>query len=106
MLDGAGPLRILVQIILPQSVPVVATVAMLQFFYIWNEFRISSQYMGLKMNQWLLAPRLQFAAPMPGISPEPGIQSGALLLMIVPVIVLLVFQRFFMQDMVVVGTEK
>jgi hypothetical protein len=47
MLDGAGPLRILAQIILPQSIPVVATVAMLHFFYIWNEFRLSSLYLGL-----------------------------------------------------------
>jgi ABC-type glycerol-3-phosphate transport system permease component len=79
---------------------------MLQFFYIWNEYRLSSQFMGLNMNIWLLAPRLQAAAPNPGLSSEPSVQSGALLLMIVPVIVLLIFQRFFMKDMVVTGTEK
>jgi multiple sugar transport system permease protein len=106
MLDGAGPLRILTQIILPQSIPVVTTVAMLQFFYIWNEFRISGLYMGANYSLWLLAPRLQYGAPMPGSNPQPSVQSGALVLMLVPVIVLLLFQRFFLKDMVVTGTEN
>ncbi len=106
MLDGAGPLRILAQIILPQSIPVVSTVAMLHFFYIWNEFRLSGLYLGNNYNFWLLAPRLQYGSPMPGVNPEPSTQSGALVLMIVPVIVLLAFQRFFLKDMVVTGTEN
>jgi multiple sugar transport system permease protein len=106
MLDGAGPVRILTQIILPQSIPVVTTVAMLHFFYIWNEFRLSSLYLGSTYNFWLLAPRVQLGAPTPGVNPEPAAQAGAVLLMVVPVIVLLVFQRFFMQDMVVTGTEN
>lgn len=106
MLDGAGPLRILTQIILPQSIPVVATVAMLQFFYIWNEIRTVSLYGGVNTNFWPLSLRLQYGAPAFGINPEPGIQSGALLMIIVPVIVLLAFQRFFMQDMAVTGMEK
>ena len=106
MLDGAGPLRILISVILPQSIPVVATVAMLQFFYIWNEFRISSLYMGFNYNFWLLAPRLQYGVPPPGVSGLAMEQASALLLMIVPVIVLLAFQRFFMQDVAVTGMEK
>jgi multiple sugar transport system permease protein len=106
MLDGAGPIRILTQIILPQSIPVVVTVAMLHFFYIWNEFRISSLYLGAKTNYWLLAPRMQFGSFSPGFNPEPSIQAGALILMIVPVLVLLTCQRFFMNDIVVTGAEK
>ena len=106
MLDGAGPLRILTHIILPQSIPVVATVAMLHFFYVWNEFRLSSLYMGLKYDFWLLAPRLQYPITTPGVSGEAALQAKALILMAVPVLILLVFQRFFMQDMAVTGMEK
>jgi len=106
MLDGAGPLRILIQIILPQSIPVVATVAMLHFFYIWNEFRLSSLYMGLNFDFWLLAPRLQYPITIPGVSGEAALQAKALILMVVPIMILFVFQRFFMQDMAVTGTEK
>jgi multiple sugar transport system permease protein len=106
MLDGAGPIRILIQIILPQSIPVVATVAMLHFFYIWNEFRLSSLYLGAYINDWLVAPRVQYGAHSTGFNPEPGVQAGALILMIVPALILLAFQRFFMNDVVVTGLEK
>jgi multiple sugar transport system permease protein len=106
MLDGAGPIRILVQIILPQSIPVVATVAMLHFFYMWNEYRIGSLYEGLNPNFWLLSSRLQSPAIPPGVNPQPALQAAALLLMMVSVLVLLAFQRFFMQDMAVTGMEK
>jgi multiple sugar transport system permease protein len=106
MIDGAGPIRILVQIILPQSIPVVATVSMLHFFYIWNEFRLSSLYLGSNINDWLLAARLQYGFADPGFDPEPGVQAGAMILMIVPVLILLIFQRFFMNDVVVTGAEK
>jgi multiple sugar transport system permease protein len=106
MLDGAGPIQILIKIILPQSIPVVMTVAMLHFFYMWNEFRLSSLYLAGDIDLWLLAARLQYGAPNPFVNPEPATQAGALLLLIVPVIVLLVLQRFFMQDMAVIGTEK
>ena len=34
------------------------------------------------------------------------LQAGALILMIVPVIVLIISQRYFMRDMVVTGMEK
>jgi len=107
MLDGAGPLRILISIILPQSIPVVATVAMLQFFYIWNEFRTTSLYMmGVGTNFRLLSARLQDTIPLPGVSTEALQQASALIMIVVPVLVLLAFQRFFMQDVAVTGTEK
>jgi ABC-type glycerol-3-phosphate transport system permease component len=40
-----------------------------------------------------------------GFTPE-FLQASALLLMVVPIIVLFLSQRFFMQDMVVTGLEK
>ena len=97
MLDGAGPLQILTQVILPQSIPVVATVALLQFFYIWNEVRNVSLYLGMRQDLWLAMYSLQSGPPLtPGVSVEAMLQASALVLLVVPVIVLLVFQRFFM----------
>ena len=105
MLDGAGPLRILVSIIVPQSIPVIATVALLHFFYIWNELRNASLYLLTSPTLRPISYSLQTAATFTGV-PQAALQASALLLMIVPVVVLFVFQRFFMQDMVVTGLEK
>jgi ABC-type glycerol-3-phosphate transport system permease component len=37
-MDGAGPLRIAVEIMLPLAAPALATTAILTFLYAWNEF--------------------------------------------------------------------
>jgi len=104
MLDGAGPLRILTWIIIPQSVPVIATVALLHFFYIWNELRSASLYLGTRPDLRTISFSIQTSQTFL-FTPE-HLEASALVILIVPVIVLFVFQRFFMQDMVVTGQEK
>jgi multiple sugar transport system permease protein len=104
MLDGAGPLRILISVILPQSIPVVTTVALLHFFYIWNETRLSSLYLGIRPDLQLISFAVQRNQSY-FFTPE-ALMVGALLVMIVPVIVLFLAQRLFMQDMIVTQIEK
>lgn len=104
MLDGAGPLRILFQVILPQSWPTVITISLLHFFYMWNETRQAAMYLSISRD---LAPisfgiqNFQSLAPI-----QNQLQASALILMIVPVIVLIISQRYFMRDVVVTGMEK
>jgi len=104
MLDGAGPLTILVSIILPQCIPAVATVALLHFFYAWNELRMASLYLGIVPHMRTVSFNIQTFQTLT-FTPE-ILQASALMVMLIPAVVLFVFQRFFMQDMVVTGTEK
>jgi multiple sugar transport system permease protein len=104
MLDGAGPLRILVSVILPQSITVVVTVALLHFFYIWNETRLSSLYLGIAPHRQLISFAVQRNQTY-FFTPE-VLMVGALVVMVVPVIVLFLSQRFFMQDMIITQIEK
>jgi multiple sugar transport system permease protein len=104
MLDGAGPLRILISVILPQSIPVVTTVALLHFFYIWNETRLSSLYLGVSPNLQMVSFGVQRGQTF-FFTPE-ALMVGALVVMVIPVIVLFLSQRFFMQDMIVTQIEK
>ncbi len=103
MIDGAGPLRTLVSIILPQAIPVVVTVALLHFFNAWNELRMASLYLGASQERTISFSVQSFVTY--GFTPEVN-QASALLLMIVPILVLVIAQRFFMQDMVITGIEK
>jgi multiple sugar transport system permease protein len=104
MLDGAGPLRILFQVMLPQSIPVLMTAGLLHFFYVWNETRQAALYISTRRD---LAPvsfgiqNFQSLAPVQNL-----LQASALIIMVVPVVVLLVTQRYFMRDMVITGMEK
>ncbi len=104
MLDGAGPLRILISVILPQSIPVVTTVALLHFFYIWNETRLSSLYLGISPNLQMVSFGIQRSQTF-FFTPE-ALMVGALVVMVIPVIVLFLSQRFFMQDMIITQIEK
>lgn len=104
MLDGAGPLRILISVILPQSIPVVTTVALLHFFYIWNETRLSSLYLGISPKLQMVSFGVQRSQSF-FFTPE-VLMVGAMVVMVVPVVVLFIAQRFFMQDMVVTQIEK
>ena len=105
MLDGAGPLRILVSIILPQSIPIVTTVILLHFFNMWNELRVASLYLGIRRDLQTIAFTGQSSGGGFGATSE-MLHTSIVLLLIVPVIVLLASQRFFMQDMIITGTEK
>lgn len=104
MLDGAGPLRILFQVILPQSWPTVITISLLHFFYMWNETRQASLYLSIRRD---LAPISFGIQNFQSLSPiQNQLQASALILMLVPIIVLIISQRYFMRDVVVTGMEK
>jgi multiple sugar transport system permease protein len=104
MLDGAGPLRTLVSVILPQSIPTVATVALLHFFNAWNELKMASLYLGVRSDLQTVAFSTQVFQGR-GSTPE-ILQAGALLVMVIPLVVLFLSQRFFMQNMVLASVDK
>ena len=104
MLDGAGPLRTLISIIIPQAVPAIVTVALLHFFNTWNELRMASLYLSIRPDLQSMAFSAQ-AFPSYGFTPE-VLQTGAVMLIAIPLVILFLSQRFFMQDMVVTGIEK
>ncbi len=104
MLDGAGPLRILTSIIAPQAMPAIITIALLHFFYIWNELRFSSLYLSTRHDLWTMSFSGQ-AFQTYGFTPE-KLQASAVIILIIPILILFLAQRFFMRDLVVTGLEK
>jgi multiple sugar transport system permease protein len=105
-LDGAGPLRTLISVIVPQAWPVITAVAIFHLVYSWNDFFAPLIYLSTKPELQPLAVGLaQFSANRS--AQEPGlIQAGTLLTLIVPVILFLVFQRTFTRGVVITGVER
>lgn len=104
MLDGAGPLRRLFSVVLPQSWPVVITVSLLHFFYTWNETRLASLYLGTDPKLMPVSfgvQNYQSFIPIQNV-----IEASTIIVLIVPVIVLILAQKYFMQGMVITGAEK
>jgi ABC-type glycerol-3-phosphate transport system permease component len=79
-------------------------VALLHFFNAWNEMKMASLYLGPRPDLQTIAFSAQSYQSY-GFTPE-VLQAGALLLMLIPLIVLFLSQRFFMEDMVIASVEK
>jgi multiple sugar transport system permease protein len=103
-LDGAGPLRRLISVVLPQSWPPVVTVALLQFFYAWNETRLASLYLGTNSQFMPVSFAVQTYQSLVPI--QNMIEAGSVVVLAIPVIILILSQRFFMRSMVITGMEK
>jgi multiple sugar transport system permease protein len=105
MLDGAGPLRILLRIILPQAVPVIVAVGLFHLVFAWNDFFDPLIYLSTRPD---LQPIAVALASFNGIYSRrpPLIQAASLMTLIVPVILFFAAQRVFMQGVVVTGVEK
>ena len=105
-IDGAGPLRTLISVIVPQAWPVIIAVAIFHLVYSWNDFFAPLIYLSTKPDLQTLAVGLaQFSANRS--AQEPGlIQAGTLMTLIVPVLLFLFFQRVFMRGVVITGVEK
>ena len=104
-IDGAGPIRILMSVVLPQAWPAVIAVAIFHLVYSWNDFFGPLIYLSTKPELQPLAVAL---ARFNGVHfRNPGlVQAGTLMTLIVPVVIFLVFQRFFVRGIVITGVEK
>jgi multiple sugar transport system permease protein len=105
MLDGAGPLRVLWDIILPQSWPAVVAVTIFHVVWAWNDYFGPLIYLARNMSAQPVSVALARFNGIYGQRPE-LIQAGALLTLIIPVIIFAVAQRFFVQGIVITGVEK
>lgn len=104
MIDGAGPLRRLFSVVLPQSWPVVVTVSVLHFFYIWNETRLASLY--LSANPLLMPISFGVQTYQSRVPIQNVIEAASIIVLIIPVIVLFISQRLFMQSVLITKADK
>ena len=104
-IDGAGPFRTLISVIVPQAWPAIVAVAIFHVVYAWNDFLAPLIYLSTKPELQPLAVGLaQFNTLH--YRNQAFIQAGTLMTMIIPVVVFLIFQRFFTRGIVISGVEK
>ena len=105
MIDGAGPLRILRSVILPQAWPVIVAVAIFTFVYSWNDYFGPLIYLaGHEDAQPLQVALAHFNSIY--FSDTTLIQAGNIMTLIIPVILFFIFQRVFIRGIVITGIDK
>jgi multiple sugar transport system permease protein len=104
-IDGAGPFRILLSILLPQCKSVLLAVALFHLVFAWNDYFGPLIYLTTKPELQPIAVALPRFNNIYGANP-PLIQAAALMAMILPVFIFFLAQRVFIQGVVVTGVEK
>jgi multiple sugar transport system permease protein len=104
-IDGAGPMRTLLSVIVPQAWPAIVAVGIFHFVYSWNDFFGPLIYLSGARDLQTLSLGL---ANLNGIYYQnPAlIQAGTLLTLLIPVLLFIAFQRVFTRGIVITGVEK
>jgi multiple sugar transport system permease protein len=105
MIDGAGPLRVLWSVIIPQSYAAIVAVSIFHIVWAWNDYFGPLIYLTTKMESQPISVALARFNGMWGQKPQ-LIQAGALMTLIIPLIIFFAAQRFFIQGIVITGVEK
>lgn len=105
MIDGAGPLRILVSVIVPQSYPVIIAVALFHFVFAWNDYFEPLIYLLGRPELQPIAVGIQQYNFLYDQQPH-LIQATSLMGLVLPLIIFFLAQRFFMQGVVITGVDK
>jgi multiple sugar transport system permease protein len=104
-IDGAGPFRTLLAVIVPQAWPAIIAVSIFHVVYAWNDFFAPLIYLSTKPDLQTLALGLAHFNTL-HYRNQAFIQAGTLMTMIIPIVIFLVFQRFFTRGIVISGVEK
>jgi len=105
MMDGASPLRILWSVIIPQSYPAIVAVTVFHIVWAWNDFFGPLIYLSTKPDSQPISVALARYNTNYATYPQ-YIQAGALMTLIIPLIIFVLAQRFFVQGIVITGVDK
>lgn len=108
MIDGAGSLRILWQILIPLAKPAIATVAIFSFLFHWNDFFRPLIYLN-SVDNFTLSLGLRFfqTAAETGGQPLEHLLMAASVMMTLPVLVLFFsLQGYFVEGIAMSGIKR
>jgi alpha-glucoside transport system permease protein len=97
-MDGATHFQIFTSIVLPLSVPALASFAIFQFLWVWNDFLVALVFLGKAPDQVVLTIKLNDLLGSRGESWE-ILTATAFVSIAVPVLVFFSLQRFFVRGL-------
>jgi alpha-glucoside transport system permease protein len=94
--DGAGHFTVFTRLIIPLSVPAIASLCIFQFMYIWNDYLIALIFAGREN-----APVTQKLAEVTGTRGQSWhlLTASGMIAMILPVMVFFALQRYFVRGL-------
>jgi len=101
-IDGAGHGQILLRVALPLAVPTIASYAIFQFLWVWNDLLVATIFSSGKN-----APVTKLLSDLSGMYGQQWylLTAGTFLALVVPLIVFFVLQRFFVRGLLAGATK-
>jgi multiple sugar transport system permease protein len=104
-IDGAGPMRTFVSVILPQAKPALVAASLFHFFFAWNHFFEPLVYLAGNPDQYPIVVGLTAFNNL--YSQQTNlIQAASLISAVLPLFVFIFAQRVFLQGIVFTGVDK
>ena len=97
-IDGASHFTTFIRLILPLSVPAIASFAIFQFIWVWNDMLVALVFLSGKQNFEVVTVRLMNMAGTRGTDWH-LLTAGAFVSMILPLGVFLGLQKFFVKGL-------
>jgi alpha-glucoside transport system permease protein len=97
-IDGASHFTIFQKLILPLSVPALASFAIFQFLWVWNDYLVALTFLGVDPSYKVLTQRL---ADLTGTFGNQWqlLTAGAFITMVLPMVVFFALQRYFVRGL-------
>jgi alpha-glucoside transport system permease protein len=97
-IDGASHFTIFTQLIIPLSVPALASFAIFQFLWVWNDYLVALIFVGARPDVQVMTQRLAEIVGSRG-SDWHLLTAGAFISMLLPLTVFFALQRFFVRGL-------
>ena len=97
-IDGASHFTIFTRLILPLSVPALASFAIFQFLWVWNDYLVALIFIGAKPDTQVVTMRLADIVGSRG-NDWHLLTAGAFITMVLPLVVFFSLQRFFVRGL-------
>lgn len=101
-MDGASEIRLFFRVVLPLGLPAIASLAIFQFLWVWNDLLVSLVFADSQSAPLTVAIReqtRQFGSNIDVIAP------GAFISLVLPLVVFFAFQRYFVQGLLAGSTK-
>jgi ABC-type glycerol-3-phosphate transport system permease component len=106
LIDGCSKWGILWRIILPQALPAIGIVAIFSFLFHWNAFLGPLIYLNSPDKRTLALGLSAFRATEGGVQPAWNLlMAASLVIMLPPILIFFVAQRYFIQGIVFTGVK-
>lgn len=97
--DGASDFKIFYKIVLPMSLPALASVVVLQFMWVWNDFFLAKVFI-YEESMLLATQRIEFVGRELWRVNWGVLSAASIIVMIVPIVIFVLLQKYYVKGMI------